>query len=82
VVFSLVFQIFEHPCHLWGRVNSGDIIVLTFVFDIFVPQSHLVIFSNLFKLKPDITCIDLTAIKSDNITFRAKMAEFIKWYKL
>jgi hypothetical protein len=80
VVFSLVFQIFEHPCHLWGRVNSGDIIVLTFVFDIFVPQSHLVIFSNLFKLKPDITCIDLIGVTI--LLFRVTMAEFIKWYKL
>ena len=69
VVFSLVFRIFWHPWHPWGCVNSGDIIVLRFVFDIFVPQRHLVIFFILFKLKPDITCIDLTSIKSDNITF-------------
>ena len=69
VVFSLVFRIFWHPWHPWGRVNSGDIIVLRFVFDIFVPQRHLAIFFTLFKLKPDITCIDLTSIKSDNITF-------------
>ena len=47
------------------RVSS----VLRFVFDIFVPQRHLAIFFILFKLKPDITCIDLTSIKSDNITF-------------
>jgi hypothetical protein len=31
VVFSLVFRILRHP---WGRVNSRDIIVLRFVFDI------------------------------------------------
>ena len=58
VVFSSIFRIFWHPCHPWGHVNSGDIIVLRFVFDIFVPQRHLVISLNLFKLKPDITCID------------------------
>ena len=69
MVFSLVFRIFWHPWHPWGRVNSGDIIVLRFVFDSFVPQRHLVIFFILFKLKPDITFIDLTSIKSDNITF-------------
>ena len=79
VVFSLVFRIFWHPWHPWGCVNSGDIIVLRFVFDIFVPQPHLAIFFILFKLKPVIACIDLTSIKSDN---RATMAEFIKWYKL
>jgi hypothetical protein len=56
--------------------------VLRFVFDISVPQRHLVIFFTLFKLKPDITCIDLTSTKFDNITFRATMAEFTKWYKL
>ena len=67
--FSLVFRIFWHPWHPWGRVNSGYILVLKFVFDIFVPQCHLAIFFTLFKLKPDITCIDLTSIKSDNITF-------------
>ena len=44
VVFSLVFWIFWHPWHPWGRFNSGDIIVLRFVFYIFVPQRHLVIF--------------------------------------
>ena len=43
-VFSLVLQIFHHPWHPWGCVNSGDIIDLRFVFDIFV-QRHLVIFS-------------------------------------
>ena len=53
----------------WRHVNSGDIIVLRFVFDIFVLQHHLAIFFTLIKLKPDITCIDLTAIKSDNLTF-------------
>ena len=47
VVFSLVFQIFWH---LWGHVNSGDIIVSIFAFDIFVPQRHLAIFFILFKL--------------------------------
>ena len=69
VVFSLVFRIFWHPWHPWGHVNSGDIIVLRFVFDIFAPQRHLPIFFILFKLMPDITCIDLTSIKGDNITF-------------
>jgi hypothetical protein len=69
VVFSLVCRIFLHPWHSWGRVNSGDIIVLRFVFDIFVPHHHLDIFYFLFKLKSDIACIDLTSIKSDNITF-------------
>ena len=69
VVFCLVFRIFWHPWHPWGRVNSGDIIDLRFVFDIFVPRRHLAIFFTLFKLTPDITCIDLTSIKSDNITF-------------
>ena len=58
VVFSLVFRIFWHPCHPWGRVNSGDIIVLRFVFDIFVPQRNLPIFFILFELKPDIIHID------------------------
>ena len=71
--FSLVVQIFWHPWHPWGHVNSGDIIVLRFVFDIFVPKCHLAIFFILFKLKPDITCIDLTSTKSDNITFRATL---------
>ena len=51
-----------------GHFNSGDIIVSRLVFDIFVPQRHLVIFSILFKLKPDISSIDLTSIKCDNIT--------------
>ena len=69
VVFCLIFWIFRHPWHSWGHVNNGDIIVLRFVFDIFVLQRHLVIFFILFKLKLDITCIDLTSIKSDNITF-------------
>lgn len=69
VVFSLIFQIFWHPWHPWGRVNSGDIIDLRFVFDIFVPQRYLPNSFMLFKLKPDITCIDLTSIKSDNIPF-------------
>ena len=63
---SSIWHIVWHP---WGCVNSGDILVLRFVFDIFVPQRHLAIFFILFKLKPDITCIDLTSIKSDNITF-------------
>ena len=67
--FSLVFWTFWHPWHPRGRVNSWDIMVLWFVFDILMPQRHLVIFFVLLKLKPDITCIDLTCIKSDNITF-------------
>ena len=45
VVFRLVFRIFWHPWHPWSCVNSGDIIVLRFVFNIFVPQRHLAIFS-------------------------------------
>ena len=60
VVFSLVFQIFWHPWHPWGRVNSGDIIVLRFVFDILYRSAIWRLFS-LFKLKPNITCIDLTS---------------------
>ena len=68
-VFSLVFWIFWHPWHLLGCVNSGDVIILRFVFDIFIPQRHLVIFFILFKLKPDITCIYLPSIKSENIKF-------------
>ena len=60
VVFRLVFRIFWHPWHPWVRVNSGDIIFLRFVFDIFVLQRHLPIFFILFKLMPDITCIDLS----------------------
>jgi hypothetical protein len=63
------FWIFCHPWHPWGRVNSEDILVLRFVFDIFVPLRHLEFFFIIFELKPDITCIDLTSIKSDNITF-------------
>ena len=69
VVFSLVFRICWHPWHLWGRVNSRDIIDLRFDFNIFVQQRHLEIFFILFKLKPDITSIDLTSIKSDKINF-------------
>ena len=69
VVFSVVFPIFWHPWHPWGRVNSGDIMGLRFVFDIFLPKRHLVIFFILYKLKPDITCIDLPSTKSDTITF-------------
>ena len=33
--FSSVFRILWHPWHPWGRVNSGDIIDLIFVFDFF-----------------------------------------------
>ena len=62
VVFSLVFQIFWHPWHPWGM----SIVENSFLKDLFL------IF--LLKLKPDITCIELT--------YRATMAEFIKWYKL
>ena len=40
------------------------------------PSGHF--FFILFKLKADITCIDLTAIKVTISLFRAKMAEFIK----
>ena len=38
----------------------------------FVLQRHLTIFFILFKLKPDITCIDLTDMKSNNITFQSQ----------
>jgi hypothetical protein len=62
-------QDFLTPLASLGRVNSGNIILLRFVFDIFVPQRHLAIFFILFELKPDITRIDLTSINSDNITF-------------
>ena len=58
----------------WERVNCGDIIVLRFV-----PQRYLAILFNLLKLKPDITCIDLTEIEVTISLFRAQMAEFIKW---
>ena len=71
ILFNLgqILVLFWHPRHPWARDKSGDIIDLRFVFDFFVPQRHLAIFFTLFKLKPDITCIDLTSIKSDNITF-------------
>jgi hypothetical protein len=82
VVFSLVLQIFWHPWHPRGRVNSGDIIVLRFVSDIFLLQRHLAIFFILYKLKSDIMCIDLTFKKVTISLFRATMAEVIKWYKL
>ena len=60
---------FWHPWHPWGHVNSGDILVLRFAFDTFCTAAPSGNFFILFKLKPDITCIDLTSIKSENITF-------------
>ena len=69
VLFSLVVWIFWHPWHHWGHVNSGDIIVLRFVFDIFWTTAPSGDFFILFKSKPDIICIDLTSLKSDNTTF-------------
>ena len=61
VVFNLVFQICWHPWHPWGCVNSEDIIVLRSVSDIFVLKRHLAIFSIIYDLTLDITCIDLTS---------------------
>ena len=60
---------FLTPLAPLGHANSGDIIVLRFVFDILYRSGIWQFFSFFFKLKPDITCIDLTSIKSDNITF-------------
>ena len=61
VVFGLVFWIF---C---GHVNSGDIIVLKFAFDIFVLQRHLPIFFIIFKsiwLRIDMVLQKLTKMSS------------------
>ena len=62
---SLVFCFFWHLLHHWVCVNRVDIFDLRFIFDISVLQLHLAIFFILFKLKPDITCIDLTSKKCD-----------------
>ena len=52
----------------WGRINSGDILILIFIFDISVWQRHLAKFFKFFKLKPDITFINFTCIINRNIT--------------
>ena len=60
---------FCYPWGPWGWINSGDILILTFVFDISVWQRHLAKFFQFFKLKPGITYIDFTCIRMRNITF-------------
>ena len=63
------WRFFCYPWGSWGWINSGDILILTFVFDISVWQRHLAKFFQFFKLKPDITYIDFTCIRMKNITF-------------
>ena len=63
------WRFFSYPWGSWGWINSGDILILTFVFDISVWQRHLAKFFQFFKLKPDITYIDFTCIRMKNITF-------------
>ena len=58
----LVFWNFLQLWHSWGCINSGDITVLRFIFDISVPQHHLAIFFILFHLKPAINSTNLASI--------------------
>ena len=62
-VFSLFFQIFWHPWHPWSHWFK---ILFWYFCTTTAPSGD---FSYSFKLKSDITCIDITSIKSDNITF-------------
>ena len=58
----LVFWNFLQLWHSWGCIDSGDITVLRFIFDISVPQHHLAIFFILFHLKPAINSTNLASI--------------------
>ena len=74
------FRIFWHPWHPWGRVNSGDISFLIFVFDFSAWQCHLAYFfhySQIWKESEQISPVCILAhvhfgIKWHNIDILAQ----------
>ena len=68
-MFSRSWRIFWHPWHPWGRVNSGDISFLEFVFDFSVWQHHLADFFHYSQIEARCHLYWFDMYKSDNITF-------------
>jgi hypothetical protein len=71
-VFSGSWRIFWHPWHPWGRVNSGDISFLIFVFDFSVWQRHLAEFFHYSQIEARCHLYGFGMFKSDNITFHSQ----------
>ena len=68
-MFSRSWRIFWHPWHPWGRVNSGDISFLVFVFDFSVWQRHLADFFHSSQIEARCHLYWFDMYKSDDITF-------------
>ena len=65
------FRIFW-PWHPWGRVNSGDITFLIFVFAFSVWQCHLADFFHYSQIEARCHLYWFDMYKSDNITFSSQ----------
>ena len=68
-MFSKSWGIFWHPWDPWGRVNSGDISFLVFVFDFSVWQRHLAEFFHFSQIEARCHLYWFDMYKSHNITF-------------
>jgi hypothetical protein len=80
-VFSGSWRIFWHSWDPWGRVNSGDISFLVFVFDFSVWQHHLADFFHYSQIEAKYHFYWFDMYKSDNITFHSHNGWIFKTIK-